>query len=737
METFTHIIQQLMRQRTPADATLIQQTYDYAVAVILKNQEQKNQAEKNLDQALHKGLRMAKSIADLGLDVESIVACILFPVISLEQLQSKTTAQFPAPILKLLAGVHQMDSIAIFHDTTTAMLMQLGQLDKLRKMLLAMIEDIRVVLIKLVECLCLLRAANELSDAERKRIAEQARDIYAPLANRLGIGHLKWELEDLSLRYLSPEIYKKIARLLDERRVDREHYIQQVIKILSAELAQEGIDAEVTGRPKHIYSIWKKMQQKKLDYADLYDVRAVRILVHGDITTCYAALAVAHRLWTPITQEFDDYIAHPKPNGYRSLHTAVIGPADKALEIQIRTPEMHEGSEMGFAAHWRYKEGVEHDPGYEKKLACLRQLLDWSFASHNTDRSGDPADPHAAPTLTDPSLVDEAIYVLTPKGQVIDLQQGATPLDFAYHVHTSLGHRCRGAKVNGRIVPLTYRLKTGERVDILTHPDERPSRDWMNAELGYLKSSRGRAKVSVWFKRQNRDQDIIAGRALIARESTRLGVMHAVDTPDYVGLTERYHFKSTDDILAALGRGDIKLSQIFHTTQVPRKEMAFPAENISAKRISGGSDVEIDGMDNLLTVMARCCKPIPGDPIQGYITQGKGVSIHRQDCSNLLKMLNTHADRLLPIAWGRKTEKRYPVMVSVEALQKEQVLQEIMALLAKEGVALIALQMHADPILVTTKMLLTLGITDATHLQHIIDRLKAFPDVLRASREVK
>ena len=509
-----------------------------------------------------------------------------------------------------------------------------------------MVEDIRVVLIKLAERTQTLRRLSGASPSQQKRIAQESLGIFAPLANRLGVWQIKWELEDLSLRYLEPQRYKDVARMLDERRVDREQYIIDVVSQLKVELNQAGIKGEVTGRPKHIYSIIKKMKSKHLDFNELYDVRAVRILV-DDIKDCYAALGLIHNLWQPIPGEFDDYIARPKSNNYRSLHTAVSGPNGLALEVQIRTLEMHQYSELGVAAHWRYKEGGKSDAKFDEKIAWLRQILAWK---DEVSDSGDLIEQFKS------ELFQDKVYVLTPQGKVIDLPKGATPIDFAYSLHTDLGHRTRGAKVNGSIVSLNTKLQNGERVEILTSKIGSPSRDWLNATLGFLQTPSARAKVRHWFKYQYFEENVAQGRAKLDRELHRAGV-GAVNQEK---IAQKLQFQKLEDFLAAIGRGDVSEYQIalaIQENEAPKpKEVAkLPTSkrsNALKFRADGLAEgIVIEGIDNLQTGTAKCCNPMSSDAIVGYLTRDHGVTIHCKACSFILKLPKGRRDRVFSAQW--------------------------------------------------------------------------------------
>lgn len=518
--------------------------------------EQQANAAKNLwsegTSSFRTGLEIAEILADLKLDQDSLVAAVLYRGVREGQIQLPAVSQRFGPVVaKLIDGVQRMAAISDSLSPRKSMVMGTqGQVENLRKMLVAMVDDVRVALIKLAERTCAIRAVKTADDEKRNRVAREVFDIYAPLAHRLGIGHIKWELEDLSFRYLEPDQYKQIAKLLHERRLDRERFISDVMTQLKNELQATGVEADISGRAKHIYSIWRKMQRKGLEFSQIYDVRAVRVLV-PEMRDCYTALGIVHTLWRHIPKEFDDYIANPKENGYRSLHTAVIGPEGKVLEVQIRTHAMHEEAELGVCAHWRYK-GTDVKSGsnhYEEKISWLRQVLEWH------EELGDIGG------LAEQLRVDiepDRVYIFTPDGHAIDLPKGATPLDFAYRVHTEIGHNCRGAKINGRIVPLNYSLQTGEQVEIITSKHGTPSRDWLNPNLGYITTSRARAKIVHWFKLQARDQNVAAGKTLLERELNRLGLPQV----DFDKLAEKANMKTAEDMFAALGAGDLRLAQL-------------------------------------------------------------------------------------------------------------------------------------------------------------------------------
>lgn len=631
-------------------------------------------------------------------------------------------------VLALVDGQHAAEQVWALHAGRAAHVRAEG----LRRLLLALIKDLRAILILLARQVVRMRHAGDLPEAERVAQAHLASDIHAPIANRLGIWQLKWELEDLAFRYLQPETYRRIARLLDEKRGDREHFIEQVKARIRAALANAGIEADVAGRPKHIYSIWKKMQRKDVPFGELYDVRAVRVLV-GDIATCYAALGVVHQLWPPIAAEFDDYIASPKGNNYRSLHTAVIGPEGRALEVQIRTHEMHAHSELGVAAHWRYKEGGGGrgaDAGFDRKIAWMRQLLD------RTESEGSEesllADLRA-------DLVEDRVYLLTPRGEVIDLPRGGTVLDFAYHVHTEVGHRCRGAKVNGRIVPLNFQPATGDRVEILTAKTAEPRRDWLLAGSGFLASARSRDKVRGWFHKLDRARNLQAGRELLDKELKRL----ALHQQDLAPALQRFHLGSVDELHIAVALGDVGPSQVAralhdHAQALARSEAEKVAQAIRADtkvRPAKPSDrFVVEGVGNLLTQIARCCQPVAGDAIVGYLTRGRGVSIHRQGCNALERLIATHPERMLPVEWGERGHASYSVDVQVRGLDRKGLLKDVTNLIAQHGVHVLAISSRLEEARGLADIRFTLKVKDFEQLGQLLRRLNAVPGIDDARR---
>ncbi len=696
-------------------------------AIELAKEAHKGQQRASGEPYVNHVIAVADILVGMHLDAEAITAAILHDVVedSTYTLQDLSD-RFGPSVAGLVDGVTKMKIIdrGATPVGDTAVL----QAESLRKLLLAMAEDVRVVLIKLADRLHNMRTLKYLPESKQLRIARETLDIYAPLANRLGIWQVKWELEDLSFRYLDPNAYKQVAAFLDERRVDREQYIQHAIKVLSQELALAGIDADIQGRPKHIYSIWKKMQRKGLGFHELYDVRALRIQVDAK-RDCYAALGVVHGLWKHIPKEFDDYIATPKENNYQSIHTAVVGSGGKTLEVQIRTRDMHAHAELGVAAHWKYKEGSKQDGAFEQKIAWLRQLLEWREESVD---DGDFIDRFKSEVFQD------RVYILTPQGKVVDLPQGATPLDFAYHIHTEVGHRCRGARVDGRIVSLTYELKSGEQVDILTTRHSRPSRDWLNPQLGYLKTNRARAKVRAWLKAQNYESNVASGRSALERELHRLGVQEI----NHHTLAEQFNFKQLDDFLAALGRGDINSTQLAGAVQrLLAKEQPETLPSTSQQithRPSGstGTDISIEGVGNLLTTMANCCKPVPGDQIIGFITQGRGVTVHRRDCHNILKMDDARRGRLITVEWGNAKATTYMVDITVEAVDRQNLLRDILTVLTHEHINMLAVNTHSNTQNHTANMKFRLEIHDVNQLSRVLNRIGALPNIMEVRRDI-
>lgn len=676
---------------------------------------------------LQQGLAMADVLADMDVDQETLAAAIIFESVHFAELSLEDVEeQLGSPIARLVKGIERMSAMHNLQSLNKYP-QNKHQIDNVRKMLIAMVDDVRVVLIKLAERLCVLRALAPLPPALSLKIATEAMEIYAPLANRLGIGAIKWEMEDLAFRYLHPDDYKAIAKGLRAKRLDRDRYVNLIVDELNQHIRDLGIQHfAVYGRSKHIHSIYKKMKRKNVSLDEIYDATAVRILVDTK-ELCYQVLDLVHSLWRQVASEFDDYIANTKSNGYQSLHTAVEGPEERVFEVQIRTFQMHEQAEMGVAAHWKYKEGgIKHKASHERKIEWLREVLAWhrEMASHK-----------GASLMVEAGFLEERVYVFTPDGDILDLPTGSTALDFAYHVHTEMGHRCRGAKANGSIVPLTYALKTGDKVEILTGNEARPSRDWINAHLHYLKTSRAKAKVLHWFNQQDYDKNVAEGREILDKELKNLGVKSL--RLDEVALALK--FKNQDDLHAALGRGDVKLNQILN-----RLSPVEPVEQAIKKMIkshhksdaSSSNDLRIEGVGNLLTHMARCCQPLPGDDVIGYITLGSGVSIHRHDCPNILYSSEKQRERFLQVSWGNAIRDYYVVDVLVKAFDRPNLLRDITLLLSNEKAHVFALQTQVNKHDNTNQISLTIEIDGLNSLSGLLSRLGQIPNVFEARRRV-
>lgn len=591
--------------------------------------------------------------------------------------------------------------------------------ETLRKTFLAMGEDVRVVLIKLADRLHNMRTLSHMPENKRKRIAQQTMDIFAPLANRLGIWQIKWELEDLAFRYIDAETYKEIAENLADRRADREREMQKITQKLQSLLERSNINAEVSGRPKHIYSIYRKMHRKGVPFEMVFDVRGVRIMV-PDLQSCYAALGVIHTHWRPIPNEFDDYIASPKDNFYQSLHTAVVFDDGKTLEVQIRTPEMDQNAEYGIAAHWRYKEGADRDNEYERRILWLRSLMEWR---QDVDDAREFVDGLKS------DVFEDRVYVFTPRGDIIDLPAGSTPIDFAYHIHTDVGHRCRGAKVNGKLVSLDYVLKTGEKVEILTAKRGGPSRDWLNPNLGLVKTQRARSKIRRWFKRQARDQNISQGKALMEKELRRLGLANL----NLERLAKEFDYRTVDDLYEAIGNGDVPIGRIVNHLTLDddeKEDISFIAQP-SVDTITRERDtVSVLGLKGLLTVMAKCCNPAPGDAIVGYITRGRGATIHRQDCPNILRIRDR--ERLVKVSWG-EPKNTYPVPVQLKAYDRDGLMRDVSTIIAEEGINMAKVNVDVNKKNLAVFELI-LEVKDLAQLSKVLDRLENLPNVLEAQR---
>ncbi len=658
-------------------------------------------------------------LRELGCDADTRAAAAWYALAAVHpEAWAEAAAHASEPLRRLVVGQQQAERIWALHAEREG-----ADSEGLRRLLLAIIRDLRVVYLLLAWQLARLRAAADLPDVERRALARITRDIHAPLANRLGIGQWKWELEDLAFRYLQPEVYHRIAALLDERRSDREAWIQRCVVALRAALAAQGVAAEVNGRAKHIYSIWRKMQRKRVGFGELYDIRALRVIT-GSVADCYAVLGIVHGLWPIVPQEFDDYIARPKGNNYRSLHTAVIGPEGKTLEVQIRTREMHLGAELGVAAHWRYKEGGGDDAAYQARVAWMRRLLE-----ARTDGAGD--DSLAAELRAE--LTEDRVYLLTPKGAVIDLPAGATVLDFAYHVHTMVGHRCRGAKVNGRIVPLTWQPQSGDRVEILTARDAAPSRDWLSPQAGYLATASARGKLRAWFRRADLATNLTAGAQILERETRRLAIPAEVleRVPAALGRASR------DEMLVALALGELTPAQL---TRVLLDLQAPPAPPTASRpsrapAVRGDAPpLTVEGVGNLLITLARCCRPLPGDEVTGYVTRGRGVSVHRSSCAALARLRERAPARVIEVRWQAAPDQAYEVRIAVRAYDRRDLQRDVATVLANAGARIAASDSHVDRDLGEVTMHFTLRLHDYAELSLLLTRLAALPNVTDARR---
>ncbi|CAM4447646.1 MAG: GTP pyrophosphokinase [Legionella sp.] len=675
---------------------------------------------------LQQGLEMADLLADLEVDPETLAAAIIFENVHYADLSLDDVEEQLGPnIAKLVKGIERMSAMHSF-QALNKYPQNKHQIDNIRKMLLAMVDDVRVVLIKLAERLCILRASTHLPEALCIQLATEAMEIYAPLANRLGIGAIKWEMEDLAFRHLHPADYKAIAKGLKAKRLERDSFVNDIVAQLNEQIKNSGVEHfAVYGRSKHIHSIYKKMARKNVALDEIYDATAVRVLVETD-HQCYEVLGMVHTLWKQIPAEFDDYIINPKENGYQSLHTAVESPEGRVFEVQIRTFHMHDLAEMGVAAHWKYKEGgATHKESHERKIEWLRDVLAWhrEMASNK-----------GVPESTTTEFLEDRVYVFTPDGDVLDLPQGVTPLDFAYHVHSDLGHRCRGARINGHIVPLTYQLQTGDKVEVLTGKQIKPSRDWINPHLNYLKTSRAKAKVLHWFKMQDYERNLQEGRELLDKELKSLGIK----SEKLNEVVNVLHFKKLDDLYANLGRGDIKLGQIINKLAPPQTSEVNLEKFIrtQVKPEVTGSDLRIEGVGNLLTFMARCCQPVPGDTVIGYITIGRGVSVHRQDCPNIIHANERQKQRFLQVTWGSATRENYVVDILIKAFNRSELLKDVTSLLANEKAHVYALQTQSNKNENMTFITLTVDIDGLSSLSRLLAKLMQIPNVLEARRQV-
>ncbi len=692
---------------------------------------------------------VAALVHELGLDYEAVIAALLHDTVedtavTLEEL----TTEFSANVARLVDGVTKMETIQEFAEDEHAVERftdeekasykerkeEQGRVENLRKMMLAMVEDVRVVLIKLCDRLHNMRTMESMPQHKQVIKSRETMDIFAPLANRLGVWQLKWELEDLAFRYLEPENYKGIAKNLSERRVDRDKYVEDFVGELETLVEEVGVKgAAVKGRSKHIYSIWSKMRRKQLDFENLNDIRAVRVLVDS-VQDCYAVLGVVHTTWKYVFGEFDDYIATPKENNYQSLHTAIIGPQGRVIEIQIRTHEMHKQNELGVAAHWRYKETGTSEKGgdsaLENKILWLRQLMEWkdevADANEFVDRVRD-------------DVFEERIYVFTPKGKVIDLPAGATPIDFAYAIHTQVGHKCRGALVNGKMVPLTTQLKNGQRCEILTNKAGKPSLDWLSAHNHYIVTRRARSSVQHFFRHENRDHIIAHGRELLDKELHRMGVTDI----KLSSLAKELSLENSDQLFIKVADGSLKLgrvstaanklSSVGQTELFESKTHEIRIDKPRSGQVKG--DMSAEGVDNLLMQTANCCHPIPGDTVEGFITKGSGISVHRSDCKNLVNLKNEEADRVIDVSWHRKENSVYPMSILVEAYDRRGLLSDVATVFTEEKVNVIETTTRTDPSDQTVNMIITAELPNIARMSYIINRIMRVESVREVRRK--
>ncbi|MFQ3244849.1 MAG: GTP pyrophosphokinase [Arenicella sp.] len=678
---------------------------------------------------------VAAIVHELGLDSDVIIAALLHDTVedtdvTLTQISDK----FGSDVANLVDGVTKMEVIQGFTDTEPGRgkSKQEAKAESLRKMMLAMVDDVRVVLIKLCDRLHNMRTLDAVKTEKQKRVATETLEIFSPLANRLGVWQIKWELEDLSFRYIEPDIYKSIARKLSERRVDRQSFIDEFIDSVAVQLADEGLDAEIRGRAKHIYSIWTKMQKKGLEFEQLFDVRAVRILVDS-VKDCYTALGSIHTNWKFIPGEFDDYIATPKENNYRSIHTAVIGPRGKIVEVQIRTHQMHEYNELGIAAHWRYKEGkTDNDQAVNNKILWLRQLLEWkdevANASEFVDRVKD-------------EVFEDRVYVFSPKGKVVDLSFGSTPIDFAYAIHTEVGHRCRGAKVNGKMVPLTYRLKTGEQVSIVTSKTGGPSLDWLDPHKGYVRTRRARAGIQHWFRHENRDETIAHGRTILDRELDRMNVS---DVSREL-LAKKLNLEDTEELFFKMVDGSIKPGRAAAIAQRmlnpadldddEQLEISFKAGRPANDDVKP-NDMTVHGVSDLMTTLAKCCRPVPGDRVLGFVTRGAGITIHRELCPNILYQQHEAGERVVEVNWGHDKERVYPMTVLITAFDRKGLLRDVSTVFADEKINVLEMSTNTDGKSQTVQMESLVEVTSFEAMSRLLAKLDHLPNVLAVKRKV-
>ena len=687
---------------------------------------------------------VAAIVHELGLDFEAIIAALLHDSVEdTDVTLGDIENEFGESVAQMVNGVTKMEGIQEFVEDEHAFDLnedgsipaiqkqnnkEQNRVESLRKMMLAMVEDVRVVLIKLSDRLHNMRTMEHMPVHKQVAKSKETLEIFAPLANRLGVWQLKWELEDLAFRYIEPDIYKEIAKKLKHRRVERDEYIADFVEQLQTDLQEGGIQSEVKGRSKHIYSIWSKMRRKNLDFDNVYDIRAVRLLVNS-VQECYAALGMIHTKWKYIPGEFDDYIATPKENNYQSIHTAVIGPQGRVIEIQIRTIDMHKANELGVAAHWRYKEGAKSDSSLEHKILWLRQLMEWK---------DDVVDASEFVERVQEDVFENRIYVFTPKGKVIDMPEGATPIDFAYRIHTEVGHKCRGAMVNGKMMPLTTPLQTGQRVEIVTNKNGSPSLDWLSSHHNFIKTRRARSAIQHYFRYQNRDVTLTHGRELLDKE------LHRMNVPDVSleRLAKSMNLDDTDELFLKIADGSIRLGRVsMMALKLVRPDQHELFENSGTKQESNqnslpkASVLDVDsgviagGLNNMLVKAANCCLPIPGDEVRGFVTKGSGVSVHRIDCKNLINLQETEVDRIIEVDWFDQGHRTYPMSILVEAFDRKGLLTDIAGIFTSEKVNVIEMTTRTDPKDQSVTMILTAELSNIESMSQVINRIMQVPNV--------
>nr|BEL00152.1 bifunctional (p)ppGpp synthetase/guanosine-3',5'-bis(diphosphate) 3'-pyrophosphohydrolase [Dehalococcoides mccartyi] len=717
---FADLKEKASKYLPPEKLTLLEEAYNYAAAA------HAGQMRKSGEPFIEHPLNVAMTLADLQLDAATLSAALLHDVpedanISLEQIDKK----FGADVAKLVDGVTKLSKLALGPAIEDARRpggnASLRQAENLRKMLVAMAEDLRVVFIKLADRFHNMRTLQALSPEKRRSIAKETMEIYAPLAHRLGIWELKWQLEDLAFRYLDPRHYRQVANLVDSKLAQRQNYLEHVSAILQGEFEKNGLNVEVSGRPKHLYSIYQKMEKyasQGKQFEDIYDVLALRVLVN-DIPDCYHAVGIVHSLWHPIPGAFDDYIANPKPNGYQSLHTAVMSLGTTPLEVQVRTYQMHHIAEYGVAAHWRYKTAGKEDVNFEDRVGWLRQLIEW-----HRDMRG--AEEFLESVKTD--IFNDQVFVFTPKGEIKDLAKGATPIDFAYRIHTELGNRCIGAKANGRLVPLDYQLKNGEVVEIVTTKKDRgPSRDWLNVNMGYIKTHHAREKILAWFKKQERTENLDRGRELLEKELKHIGIK----TVDRDALAKTFKYENADEFLMAIGYGAVSVHQVSMKLLSQQEQPRVVTPPTQTTKPTSQSSVSVMGTGSLLTNIAKCCNPVPGDDIIGYVTRNRGVTVHRQDCHNILH--EEERERLVSVDWGMPKEELYPASIRIQAWDRVGLVRDVSTVVAEEKISILSMTVTENDDKTTT-LAMTTQIKSLSQLTRLMAKLEGIRGIISINR---